>query len=183
MQVHEASLKDGSRPCPAEKCPQCAGCVRLQKHGKYLRFSGVDGEQVVQVQRYLCPRCGHTWSVIPSGMMAYRCLPVKRFEQLADEQLGLAGGNARPPPATEKEAGCIRRTMEKLSKRIPFLCGLFGQQLPVLVNTDICGFWKALRKLGPTMDTLLRLARDFKTSLLGCYGSLRPFWEREPLVI
>lgn len=116
-------------------------------------------------------------------MMPYRSLPVERLEQLANALFGLAGGGARPPPATEKENGCIRRTLKKLSKRIPLLCGLFGQQLPVLVDTDICGFWQAMRKLGPTMDTLLRLAREFKTSLLGCYRSLRPFWERELLVV
>lgn len=114
-------------------------------------------------------------------MMPYRSLPVERFEQLADEHLGLAGGGARPPPATEKENGCIRRAIGKLSKRIPYLCGFFGQQLPVFANTDICGFWRAMRELGPTMDTLARLAREFKTSLLGSYRSLRAFWERDPL--
>ena len=56
------------------------------------------------VQRYLCPRCGQTWSVIPEGMMPYRSLEVGRFEELADERFGLAGGGARPPPTTEKEA-------------------------------------------------------------------------------
>lgn len=113
--------------------------------------------------------------------MPYRSLPVDRFEQLADAHFGLASGGARPPPATEKENGCIRRTLKKLSKRIPFLCGLFGQQLPVFANTDTCRFWRAMRELGPTVNTLVRLARDFKTSLLACYQSLRAFWEREPL--
>ena len=110
--------------------------------------------------------------------MPYGSLPVQRFEQLADAHFGLAGGGARPPPATEKENGCVRRAIEKLSKRIPFLCGLFGQQLPVFANTDICGFWRALRELGSTMAILLHLARDFKTSLLRCYRSLLAHWER-----
>ena len=136
---------------------------------------------MVKVQRYRCSRCGRTWSVIPSGMMPYRSLEVGRFEQLADERFGLAGAGARPPPATENENGCIRRAMQKLSKRIPFLCGLFGQQLPVFANTDICRFWRAMRELGPTRNTLVRLARGFKTSLLVCYRSLLPHWERESL--
>ena len=181
MQVYEVSLGVGERPCPGRECPQCGGCVRLQKHGSYTRWRGVDGAQPVEVERYICPRCRRTWSVIPSGMMPYCSLPMERLEQLADEHFGLAGGGARPPPATEKENGCIRRAIKKLSKRIPFLCGLFGQQLPVFGNTDICQFWWAMRELGPTTNTLVRLARDFKTSLLGCYGSLRAFWEREPL--
>ena len=182
MQVHQESLKDGQRPCPGKDCPQCRGCVRFQKHGCYTRFCGVSGQQSVKVQRYLCPRCRRTWSVTPPGMMPYRSIPVERFEQLVDECLGSTGGGARPPPATEKENGCIRRAIKKLSKRIPLLCGLFGQQLPVLGNTDICGFWQAMRELGPAINTLVRLARDFKTSLLGSYRSLLPFWQRERFV-
>lgn len=116
-------------------------------------------------------------------MMPYRSMPVDRFEQLTDEHFGLADGGARPPPTTEKEDGCIRRNIQKLSKRIPLLRGLFGQQLPVFGNTDICRFWRAMRELGPTMDTLVRMAREFKTSLLGCYHSLLPHWEREVVPI
>jgi hypothetical protein len=112
-------------------------------------------------------------------MMPYRSLEVGRFEQLADACFGLAGGDARPPPATEKEEGCIRRVFQKLSQRIPFLCGLLGQQMPVLGGVDIGGFWRAMRKLGSTQSFLARLARNLQTSLLGCYRSLRAFWERE----
>ena len=82
-------------------------------------------------------------------------------------------------PATEKEEGSIRRACKVLSKRIPFLCGLLGQQMPVLKGEDVCGFWRAVRKLGSTEGILVRLARDFKTSLFRCYRSLRAFWERE----
>lgn len=109
--------------------------------------------------------------------MPYGSMEVERMEELVDESL--TGGGARPPPATEKEEGYIRRTLKKLSERIFFLCGLLGQQMPVLVGKDICGFWRAMRELGSTQNTLMRLARDFKTSLLGCYRSLRAFWERE----
>jgi len=180
VQIFEITLGVGERPCPGRDCPQCGGRVRLQKHGSYHRYCEVDGSRSVVVQRYLCPRCERTWSVIPAGMMPYRSMPVQRFEQLADERFGLADGGARPPPATEKEDGCIRRAMQKLSKRIPLLHGLFGQQLPVFGNTDICRFWRAMRELGPTLDTLVRLACEFKTSLLLCYRSLLPHWEREP---
>lgn len=179
MQIYQSSLAPDERPCPGKDCPQCQGCVRLLKHGVYRRYCGMDGTRSVEVRRYLCPRCRRTWSVIPSGMMPYRSMEVKRFEQLTDESLGLAGADARSPPATEKENGCIRRNIQKLSKRIPLLRGLMGQQLPVLGNTDVRGFWRAMRKLGPTMKTLVWLAREFKTSLLFCYRSLRPHWQRE----
>jgi hypothetical protein len=109
--------------------------------------------------------------------MPYSGMEVERMEELVDESM--TGGGARPPPATEKEEGCIRRTVKKLSKRIPFLCGLLGQQVPLLGSGDICGFWRAMRKLGSTEGILARLAQDFKTSLWGCYRSLLAFWERE----
>ncbi len=179
MQVYQSSLPENGRPCASRGCPQCGGCQKLHKHGHYRRYGSVEGEREVVVVRYLCPRCGHTWSVIPENMMPYRSLDVGRFEQLADASFGLADGSARPPPATEKETGCIRRALLKLSKRIPLLCGLFGQQMPVPGGLDIGRFWRAMRKLGSTQSILVRLARDFKTSLLGCYRSLQAFWERE----
>jgi transposase-like protein len=157
--------------------------MRLQKHGSYFRWYGVDGAQQVKVQRYICPHCRHTWSVIPSGMMPYRSMPVQRFEQLTDKHFKLPCRAPRPPPATEKEKGCIRRALKVLSKRIPFLCELFGQQLPVVAKTNVSLFWRAMRALGPTVDILAQLARQFKTSLLGSYRSLRAFWDREPLPI
>ena len=179
MQIYAASLGCADRPCAGKDCPICSGCQRLHSHGVYRRYRGVEGREVVEVRRYVCPRCRRTWSVIPEGMMPYVSMVVERLEELADEHFGLADGGARPPPATEKEEGCIRRTVKKLSKRIPFLCGLLGQQMPLLGSGDICGFWRAMRKLGSTKGILARLARDFKTSLLGCYRSLRAFWERE----
>ncbi len=112
-------------------------------------------------------------------MMPYLSIKVARFEELADERFLKAGGGARPPPATEKEKSSIRRTSKKLSERMTFLCGLLGQQLPLGACGDVSCFWRALRKLSSTEDTLTRLARDFKTSLLGCYRSLLPHWERE----
>lgn len=111
--------------------------------------------------------------------MPYRSMEVERFEELADGRSGLTGGGARPPPVPEKEEGCIRRALKTLSERIPLLRGLFGQQMPVLVGADTGSFWRALRGLGSTMDNLLRLARNFKASLLWCYRSLLPHWERE----
>ncbi|MCZ2343226.1 MAG: hypothetical protein LC104_15755 [Bacteroidales bacterium] len=112
-------------------------------------------------------------------MFPYRSMAVGRFQWLMDERFGLAGRGARPPPATEIEEGCIRRACKVLSKRIPFLCGLLGQQMPLGARADLGCFWRALRELGSTGDILVRLAREFKTSLLACYQSLRSHWERK----
>ena len=111
--------------------------------------------------------------------MPHRRVEMEHFEEMADAQLGSASEGARPPPATEKEEGCIRRAVKKLSERIPLLCGLLGQQMPAPVGMDIGSFWRALRELARQVKPLLRLARDFKTSLLRCYRSLLPHWERK----
>jgi hypothetical protein len=181
MQIFQSSLDDGGRPCPGKFCPICAGCQRLHRHGRYPRYRGLEGERAVWVQRYLCPQCRKTWSVIPPDMMPYLSVPVRRFEALSDAALAaLADGNPRPPPATVKEQSFIRRQLRKLSERAPFLCGLLGQRLPLKAKTGVQAFWRALRKLGPLEEMLAALAREFKTSLLACYRSLHPPWQREP---
>jgi len=112
-------------------------------------------------------------------MLPYRSMEISRFESLMDERFGLAGRGARPPPATEIEEGCIRRACKRVSERVASLCGLLGQQMPLGASADVGCFWRALRELGPTGDILVRLARDFKTSLFACYLSLRSHWERK----
>jgi hypothetical protein len=179
MQVYESSLGEDRRPCAPKDCAACGGCRTLHRNGSYLRYRGTEGGERVAVQLYVCPQCGLTVSVIPEGMFPYRSMPVARFEELVDESTNLAGDGARPPPATQIEAGCIRRALTILSKRIPFLCGLLGQQMPLPDGSGIHWFWRALRKLGSTGRILVRLATDFKTSLLACYRSLKPHSRRE----
>jgi hypothetical protein len=90
-----------------------------------------------------------------------------------------AGGGARPPPASEVEKGCLLRALHRLQTRIPYLCGLLGQRMPMLHGENIRGFWRALRATGRLGDILRFLAEAFKTSLLAGYLSLKPPWERE----
>lgn len=172
MQVHESSLKGADRPCAPQDCAKCSGCQKLHRNGTYSRFRKVEGQWQCPVQRFRCPGCDRTWSVIPADMFPRRSMEVSRFQQLLDDLFGLAGGGARPPPATEKEEGCIRRAIKRVSERTPFLCGLLGQQMPLGARADVGCFWRALRELGSTEEILTRLARDFKTSLLACYRSL-----------
>jgi len=172
MQVHESSLNGSERPCAPQDCAKCAGHQKLHRNGTYSRFRKVEGQWECPIQRFRCPGCGRTWSVIPADMFPRRSMEVSRFQQLLDKLFGLAGGEARPPPASEKEEGCIRRAIKTLSKRIPFLCGLLGQQMPLKASADTGCFWRALRELGSTGEILVSLARDFKTSLLACYRSL-----------
>jgi hypothetical protein len=120
-------------------------------------------------------------------MFPYRSLPVERFEQWMDVRFAvpppLAGEDARPPPASEIEKGCLVRAGQRLQQRIPYLCGLLGQRLPVLAAEDLDGFWRALRKFAKLDVILPFLAFSFKTSLLGSYLSLRSPWQRELLPV
>jgi len=116
-------------------------------------------------------------------MFPYRSLPVARFELWMDVRFELAGpsagGGARPPPASEVEKGCLLRALHRLQSRIPLLCGLLGQRMPLLEGKDTRGFWRALRGIDRLADILRFLAESFKTSLLAGYLSLKPHWERE----
>ena len=163
-----------------EDCAKCGGCRTLWYNGRYPRNRCPEGSEKVFVRCFLCPQCGLTWSVIPEGMLPYRNLPVARLEELMDAEF--VGEGARPPPTVVEESSA-RRACKFLSERLSFLCGLLGQQMPLEATTDLGCFWRALRKLGSTGDILVRLARDFKTSLLMCYRSLKPHWAREEVPV
>ena len=182
MQIHEEALAGKSRPCAPEDCARCAGGQKLHKHRTYWRNANATGEDKAVVHCYRCPRCFLLIGIIPAGMLPYRSLPVARLEQHLDAHHGvarpMAGEGARPPPASEVERGCVERAEKKLLGRIPFLRRCLGQMLPVLDNNDLGGFWRALRMIGRLGDILLHLTAKFKTSLLACYRSMRPRWER-----
>lgn len=183
MQIFQSALGGADRPCAPRDCERCHGEQKLHRHGSYPRYADCSGKQEVAVQRFLCPRCAATFGVIPEGMFPYRNLPVVRFEFWMDARFELpghsAGGGARPPPASELERGCLLRALHRLQSRIPVLCGLLGQRMPLLEGEDIRGFWRALRVIGRLADILRFLAEAFKTSLLAGYLSLKPPWERE----
>lgn len=172
MQIHREALGGQSRPCGPEDCALCRGCQRLHRHGGYERHAGARGEATVRVERFLCERCGLTIGVIPEGMLPYRSVPVARLEEWLDGRHGVesaatAGEGARPPPACEEERGCLERTEKKLLPRIPTLRGFLGQQLPVLQDGDLGGFWRALRKLGRLGEMLVELAGPIQDFAVG----------------
>ena len=111
-------------------------------------------------------------SVIPEGMQPRRSMVVRRLEELLDQALGVKEAPI-PQPPTEKERESILRGRKTLTKRMPFLFNMFGQQLPVEACADLPVFWQALRKLGSVAELLIRLARDFQTSLFYCCQSFK----------
>lgn len=183
VQIFEAALLGADRPCAPRACPQCEGQQKLHCHGCFERYADCAGDTKSVVRRFFCPRCGATVSVIPEGLLPYRCLPVERLEAGLDQACALpppaTGGGARPPPVSEVERGCWERARNSLLLRLPVLRGWLGQRLPVLADDDLRGFWLALRAIGRTTQILRFLAECFKSSLLADYRSLRPPWARD----
>ena len=196
MQIHEEALNGADRPCAPLDCLLCRGIRRLHKHGHYKRNADPTGDRKAVASLFICPQCRRTFSVIPRGMLPYRCIQTERLEGWLDLEHGvvtptstststlaadLAGGVVQPPPVSEVELGNLRRASKRLTQRIPVLFEMLGQQMPVsaLLPGDIGAFWRALRKVWKLAEILVHLAKNFRTSLLGDYLSLLPKWQRE----
>mgnify|MGYP000216635473 CR=1 FL=1 len=187
MQIHEEALKGTERPCAPLDCVLCKGARKLHRHGSYERNADCTGAAKAVTLLFICPQCRQTIGVIPRGMLPYRTMKTERLERWLDGECGmiapastlgaeLAGGDARPPPASEVERGCLLRARKILLQRIPVLCGLLGQQMPVSLfsGADLGTFWRALRKVGRLGEVLVHLGKNFNTSLLRDYRSLQP---------
>jgi hypothetical protein len=123
------------------------------------------------VQRYWCPRCGLSLSVLPAGRLPYRSVEVKRLEGYLDEQAEV--GSGLDPPPRELEAGCLRRAWARFQTRATILKESFGL-LMARVLTGARALWKQMRWAKGTLEGILRyLAQSHKRSLLGDYQCLR----------
>ena len=124
------------------------------------------------MQRFLCPRCGHTVSVLPGTRLTYRPLEVERLQGFFDTQAEVSCGLDPPPGLVE--AGCLRRAWNRFLTRVQVLQDAFGQILPTELHTAQ-QLWKELRRNVGSAEEMLRfLARHCKRSLLGDYACLRP---------
>lgn len=144
----------------------------MHRHGCYLRYAQPNGEERFAAQRYLCPPCGHTVSVLPPNRLTYRPLEVERLEDHFDAQAGVSTG--LDPPPEPIEAGCLQRAWKRFLTRVESLKNAFGQILPAALHTAE-QLWKELRRgVGATEQMLRFLAQNCKRSLLGDYACLRP---------
>jgi hypothetical protein len=124
------------------------------------------------MQRFLCPPCGHTVSVLPCNRLPYRPLEVERLQSHFDAQAKV--GTGLDPPPEPIEAGCLRRAWDRFLTRVNPLKDSFGQTLPAELHTAQ-QLWKELRRgVGSAESMLGFLARYCKRSLLGDYACLRP---------
>lgn len=153
-------------------CPlRCKG--RLHRHGSYGRYDlGPNRDATFAVQRFVCPSCGHTVSVLPANRLPYRPIQVDRlqadFDQRAEIHCGL------DPPPRLIEAACLQRAWKRLQTRVVPLKDLLGQMLPAGIKTAK-HLWRQVRQRLHSAESILRLlARSFNTSLLGDYRCLQP---------
>ena len=144
----------------------------MHRHGSYQRYKQPKGDGRFSMQRYLCPPCGHTVSVLPPNRLTYRPLEVTRLQGHFDAQAKVSTG--LDPPPEPIEAGCLQRAWKRLLTRVESLKNAFGQILPVELGTAE-QLWKQLRRCVGSAEQMLRfLAQNCKRSLLGDYACLRP---------
>jgi len=123
------------------------------------------------MERYLCPPCGHTVSVLPANRLPYRPLEAARLEAAFDAQAEVSKG--LDPPPEPIEAGCLQRAWNRFLTRVNVFKDAFGQILPAEVHTAQ-QLWKELRRGVGSAENMLRfLAWHCKRSLLGDYACLR----------
>ena len=65
MQLRESSFH-GPRPACPEHPKQ-----RVHRHGFYARFENCDSQQRLRIERFVCPRCGRTLSVLPKNRLSF----------------------------------------------------------------------------------------------------------------
>jgi hypothetical protein len=143
----------------------------MHRHGCYHRYDQPTGREKFPVQRFLCPQCGCTVSVLPENRVPYRPLPVKRLQSAFDAQAGVSSG--LDPPPEPVEAGCLQRAWTRFLTRVERLKNAFGQTLPAGLDHGT-QLWRELRRGVGSAEQMLRLlAQSCKCSLLGDYACLR----------
>jgi len=156
----------GDRP----GCPR--GCSnRLHRHGCYYRYAKPVGGQRLAVQRYWCPDCELTLSVLAIEQLPYRSLEGPRVEAFFNAQAGI--GSGPDPPPGQLEAGCLRRAWTRFQTRVSTLKEAFGLLIPSVI-AGAAQLWEQLRLAKPTLAAILGfLAQSRNISLLGDYRCLR----------
>lgn len=151
-------------------CPR--GCEsRVHRHGCYFRYARPSGEQTFPVQRYWCPKCELSISVLPADRLPYRSVEGGRLEAFFNEQAEV--GSGLDPPPGELEAGCLRRAWARFQTRVSSLKEALGL-LIARVSDSAAALWKQMRLAKATLPgILLYLAQWHQRSLLGDYRCLR----------
>jgi hypothetical protein len=161
MQLGQPSFSDRSPRCP--RCPR-AKAVRMHRHGSYRR-KRCGG---APVERFCCPICRLSCTVLPSGLLPYRSSPVQELEQHLDQRLA-----AEPAESAVQRPRVLERALSDFAKRRQALCELLGQ-LVSPAQASLPQLWRHLRKTLGSLEAILGLLHDrFGTSLLSDYRCLK----------
>jgi transposase-like protein len=138
--------------CNATPCPHC-GILNPWRHGYYKRksdrLSSARSFNPIPVQRYFCPACNKTFSVLPE------CIPPHRWHVWEAQQVALllllAGKSVY---ATAKEIAPSRHTITRWLARFKeqFLLhkDAICNHITALGRTvDFAGFWESCLKKMP----------------------------------
>jgi len=122
------------------------------------------------VQRYWCPDCELTISVLAADRLPYRSVEGARLEVFFNVQAGI--GSGPDPPPDELEAGCLRRAWTRFQTRVSTLKEAFGLLIPSVVS-GAAQLWEQMRRAKKTLAAILGfLAQTRNLSLLGDYRCL-----------
>jgi hypothetical protein len=153
-------------------CPcGCSGTVH--RHGYYERYADPEETLKERIQRYLCPPCGLTFSVLPPHRLPYRAVRAERLQAEFDKRAGIQTQGLDPPPRAV-EAGCLQRAWSALTKRLVTLKDAFGQLIKSPIS-DGASLWANLRQSFDSVPRMLCfLSEHHCISLLGNYRCLQP---------
>ena len=122
--VEPMQLREGSFHGPRPTC-RAHPKQRVHRHGFYVRFENCDSQRRLRIERFVCPRCGRTLSVLPKNRLPFIALNTTIVESEFDAR----ASGTDPPSQSEKERGCLRRAFERFAARVTSLCALLGQMI------------------------------------------------------
>lgn len=148
------------------KCLHCHGRPRMHRHGKCKR-TGSDGLPTM-LQRYRCPLCLRTCSILKDGMLPYRRISAEQLQICLDNPQQLRG---------ESDSKPVRSAVKSFEQRTRRIAMVMGALLRLPVGVSVSEFntrlWEELRRVYGNAATILReLASSFGTSLLHDYRCL-----------
>ena len=144
-------LREGSFQGPRPTCPEHPK-QRVHRHGFYVRFENCDSQQRLRIERFVCPHCGRTLSVLPKNRLPYVAVNTTILELDFDAR----ASGTDPPSCSEKERGCLGRAFERFAGRVAPLCALLGQMIR-RIKPSVSECWRGLRQLDNLEGILLLL--------------------------
>jgi hypothetical protein len=129
----------------------------MHRHGRSPRKGLAAG-----LQRYRCPWCHATVSVLAEGMLPYRKIAAAELEQCLDDPASVA---PTEPPSRRRT---FRDAVRSFHRHIPQLRMRLGALLRIRPDkSPVDQIWRGLRLLYGGIEQILGfLASTFQTSLL-----------------